>query len=158
MIRGAFVVYENFFKGIGKPKYNFYIIILSSLIIVLFNIILIPLFGLNGAGIAYLISPLAGVFTILVIWKKIFKDPLIEVFKYYFAPLLISYLILLVGLWIKKIGNFEVTWISLLIQAFTFFIIQVGILVLYYFQFTKYEIIQTIITYFGKAFLNFKGK
>ena len=97
MIRGAFPIYEYLFKGIGKPIYNMYIIIASSLIIVILDFMLIPVLGLNGAGIAYLLSPVAGIVAIIFIWLKLLKAPLSEPFRIYLVPLLISYFILAIS-------------------------------------------------------------
>jgi O-antigen/teichoic acid export membrane protein len=137
MIRGAFPVYENLFKGIGRPEINMYIVIGSSLIIVISDFLLIPHLGLNGAGIAYLLSPLAGVAAILFIWKKILMAPINEIFRNYLMPLLISYFLLLFAFIIKKSFYQEPSWTSIIIQSALFGIIQVLIILAYFRLFAR---------------------
>lgn len=132
MIRGAFPIYENLFKGIGKPKYNMYIIIASSLIIVVLDLLLIPKMGINGAGIAYLLSPLAGVVTIIIIWRKLLNEKLIEPFKMYVIPLVLSYSFLLLAFYLKAIMNLSPSWFILIGELIIFTMIQIVLIGLYY--------------------------
>jgi O-antigen/teichoic acid export membrane protein len=132
MIRGAFPVYENLFKGIGKPVYNMYIIIASSLIIVLVDFLLIPRLGLNGAGIAYLVSPLAGVAAIILIWKRLLNESLTEPLKQYLIPLLISFIMVAVSFLIKSKLNISASWVNVFFQVLCFSIVLSLILIGYY--------------------------
>jgi O-antigen/teichoic acid export membrane protein len=132
MIRGAFPIYENLFKGIGKPIYNLYIILLSSFIIVVMDLILIPIIGLNGAGIAYIVSPIAGVITLLLVWKKLLREDIKGPFKFYFIPLIISYILLLFSLLVKRWLHLSPSWIGIILQIIIFGILQVLLLVSYY--------------------------
>jgi O-antigen/teichoic acid export membrane protein len=132
MIRGAFPIYENLFKGIGKPIYNMYIIIASSLIIVILDFILIPVLGLNGAGVAYLVSPLAGIVAIVFIWRKLLKASISEPIKIYLIPLLISYFILAISFLIKGKSTLPPSWLKIIIQAIVFLVFQVFLLFGYF--------------------------
>ena len=120
MVRGAFPIYENLFKGIGKPKYNLYVIIGSSSIIVILDLILIPMLGLKGAGIAYLISPIIGVLTIYLIYKKIFKESIIEPVILYVLPLIIGYLCLMFFFYINTFIKFKPSWILIICKSIIF--------------------------------------
>lgn len=154
MIRGAFPVYENLFKGIGRPELNLYIVIASSLIIVILDFLLIPHMGLNGAGIAYLLSPLAGVVAILFIWKKILVAPLWEPFKNYFLPLLLSVCMFSIAFLLKRKMNINPSWPSLILESFTFAFLQALVILSYFRIFApdvwrsilnlKYSVLNTI--------------
>jgi len=132
MIRGAFPVYENLFKGIGKPVYNMYIVIASSLIIVALDFLLIPKLGLNGAGIAYLVSPLAGVGAIILIWRRILNESLLEPLKKYLIPLVLSFSLLGLSFLIKTRFEISQSWAHILFQALAFSITLSAVLMGYY--------------------------
>ena len=132
MIRGAFPIYEYLFKGIGKPIYNMYIIIASSLIIVILDFMLIPVLGLNGAGIAYLLSPVAGIVAIIFIWLKLLKAPLSEPFRIYLVPLLISYFILAISFLVKRRIYFPPSWLIIILQMVIFLVLQISMLFGYF--------------------------
>ena len=76
IIRGAFLPYDSLFKGLGYPKYIFIITLASSLCIFIFDLVAIPLFGINGVGLSYVISSLVGVAAIIFIFKKILFIPM----------------------------------------------------------------------------------
>jgi len=137
MIRGAFPVYENLFKGIGKPVNNMYITIASSLIIVILDFLLIPRLGLNGAGLAYLISPIVGVFAIIYIWKRILKTSLDGPFKDYLMPLILSYALLAIFFFIKTRINIEPSWTNIIFQVLGFVIIQALMIFTYFRLFSR---------------------
>lgn len=132
MIRGAFPVYESLFKGIGKPVFNMYIVIASSLIIVVLDFLLIPKLGLNGAGIAYLVSPLAGVSAIILIWRKILNESLLEPLKKYLIPLVLSFSLLGMSFLIKTRFEISQSWAHILFQALAFSITLSAVLMGYY--------------------------
>lgn len=132
MIRGAFPVYENLFKGIGRPEMNMYIVICSSLIIVTMDFLLIPHLGLSGAGIAYLLSPLAGVAAIIFIWKRIIISPLHEPFRNYLMPLIISVSMLGVAFVVKNKLNINTSWSSVILESFSFAVLQILVILGYF--------------------------
>jgi O-antigen/teichoic acid export membrane protein len=144
MIRGAFPVYENLFKGIGKPVYNMYITIASSLIIVILDFLLIPRLGLDGAGLAYLISPIVGIFVIIYIWKRILKTSLNGPFKDYLMPLILSYALLAIFFFIKGKMNIEPSWSTIILQALGFVIIQV-LMIFIYFKIFSHQSWETVL-------------
>jgi len=144
MIRGAFPVYENLFKGIGKPSYNMYITIASSLIIVVLDFLLIPHLGLEGAGLAYLISPIVGIFVIIYIWKRILKTSLNGPFKDYLMPLILSYALLAIFFFIKSTMNIEPSWPNIILQALGFVIIQ-ALLIFIYFKIFSHQSWETVL-------------
>ena len=50
VIRGAFLPYDSLFKGLGQPKYIFVVTLASSLCILIFDLIAIPIWGIRGVG------------------------------------------------------------------------------------------------------------
>lgn len=137
MIRGAFPVYQNLFKGIGKPVYNLYITIASSLTIVILDFILIPQLGLKGAGIAYLLSPLVGVVAIYFIYHKTFKESIRQPIFLLLVPLIIGYFTLLVGFNLKGYLNFQIGWASMIFTSVVFALLLGILLILYFNRFSK---------------------
>jgi O-antigen/teichoic acid export membrane protein len=134
MIRGAAPVYMNLFKGIGKPVYNLYAIISSSLIIVILNFILIPIYGINGAGIAYLFSPLPMFLIFYLIYTRMFNESAKEAIVLFVVPLLLGYSLLTLGLMIKSRVELPINWISLFSQL----ILYTSIFsIMLFFYFTK---------------------
>ena len=109
-----------------------YIIIASSLIILILDFILIPVLGLNGAGVAYLVSPLAGIVAIIFIWRKLLRTPLSEPIKIYLIPLLISYFILTISFLIKGKSTLPLSWLIIIIRAIIFLVFQVSLLFGYF--------------------------
>jgi O-antigen/teichoic acid export membrane protein len=132
MIRGAFPVYENLFKGIGRPEINMYIIIVSSLIIVIVDFLLIPRMGLGGAGIAYLLSPLAGIAAIVSVWKKILVAPLYEPFRNYLIPLLISISLLFSAFLLKTKVTLNPSWALIFFESLAFALLQISLILGYF--------------------------
>ena len=140
MIRGAFPVYQNLFKGINKPVYNLYIIIASSLTILILDFILIPQFGLKGAGIAYLLSPLAGVVTIYFIYTKLFKESIRQPLLLLLVPLLIGYITFILGFYFKTYLNYQIGWVSMILTSVVFPLLLGGLLIIYFNRFSKKHI------------------
>ena len=56
IFRGAFIPYFGLLGGLGKPQYISYISIAVGLTSLTVNLILIPMFGLSGAGYAYIVE------------------------------------------------------------------------------------------------------
>ena len=137
IIRGAFPIYQNLFKGIGKPKYNLYIITASSLTIVILDLILIPKLGLKGAGIAYLLSPLVGVVTIYFIYIKLFKESIRQPVLLLLVSLLIGYITLILGFYLKAYLNYQIAWLSMILTSVVFASLLVGLLILYLTRFSE---------------------
>jgi O-antigen/teichoic acid export membrane protein len=74
IFRGAFVPYHGLFQGLGKPQYLTVIYLGSGLTILGLNLLLIPAFGLAGAGYAYLIALAWGFSGLLYAWKWIKQE------------------------------------------------------------------------------------
>jgi O-antigen/teichoic acid export membrane protein len=130
MIRGSFSIYENVFKGIGKPRFNFYIVLVSSAILLSLNAILIPRFGLKGAGIAYLFSPLPGLFAIFYIYRHILKETYKKLIYDFFAPLVIGYGIIAISIYLKNNLIYKANWVNLIGISFAYGLIITSILLL----------------------------
>lgn len=102
MIRGAFLAYDALLKGLGYPRVIFFVTLASSLMIFFIDLIMIPFFGLNGVGFAYIISPVVGIITIIWIFRRLLDLNM----KYFWMELVIPYLLgagtLFLGLWIRS--------------------------------------------------------
>jgi O-antigen/teichoic acid export membrane protein len=73
IIRGPFMVYESLFRGLGKPSYILVITILVATVVVAADLVLIPRYGLRGAGIAFCLTPLIGVGVVIFAWFRFLK-------------------------------------------------------------------------------------
>lgn len=56
IFRGAFIPYSGLLGGLGKPQYISYISLAVGLTSLTVNLLLIPIFGLSGAGYAYIVE------------------------------------------------------------------------------------------------------
>ena len=117
IIRGAFLPYESLLKGLGFPKYIMYITVVSSLLILVLDVTLIPLLGLNGLGFAYVLSSLVGVFVIYIIWKKFIKRSLCLALKLFMLPYVSMIFILFLFLFVRNSICFEVNIYSFLLET-----------------------------------------
>lgn len=133
IIRGAFIPYQALFQGIGKPKYLLNITILSTLTVIIGDLILIPKYGINGAAYALLIAPVWGVVTIFWIFKNILllKNALSEI-VILFLPFFVGVLDLFLIYKFKYFFKFnELNWLYFLISSFfIFFIVLISLVVL----------------------------
>ena len=102
IIRGAFLAYDALLKGLGYPRIIFLITLFSSLMIVGIDVALIPIWGLNGAGFAYIVSPVVGIITIIWIFKRILQLDMLYFFTEIIIPYLIGLIILFAGVWIRS--------------------------------------------------------
>ncbi len=118
IIRGAFPPYETLFRGLGKPQYYLAVITLSSLTILLADLILIPTYGLTGAGVAYCISPVWGLAAIAFCWKRLLKmprwEPLLAAIG---GPVLIASVLLGVFFVVKPRLGWQPSWLGLAVQG-----------------------------------------
>jgi len=71
IVRGAFVPYAELFKGLGKPQYLTILFFATSMTGLSLNLILIPKFGLAGAGYCYLATISWGFLAIIFAWKRV---------------------------------------------------------------------------------------
>lgn len=78
MVRGAFIPYDSLFKGIGKPKYLSLLYMLTGMTSLITNLLLIPKFGLRGAGYSYLFTLFWGFLTIVFAWTRVLKEKTIK--------------------------------------------------------------------------------
>ena len=90
IVRGSFLPYEPLLKGIGKPQYVMIITGASSLIILIFDLFMIPRYGINGVGIAYIVSSFVGIATVILIWKKLIKGSYRQLMLKLGVPFIIS--------------------------------------------------------------------
>lgn len=71
IVRGGFVTYVALFQGMGKPQLLATLSVCTSVTSLLLNVILIPKFGLMGAGYCYLGTTIWGFFAIGFAWKRL---------------------------------------------------------------------------------------
>lgn len=104
IIRGAFVTYEALFKGINRPQYITVLAFIVGSTSLGLNLILIPRFGLAGAGYSYCINAIWGVITVLLTWKYVLHcksfSPLVRVVL---APVLLALICVALGFELKSI-------------------------------------------------------
>jgi O-antigen/teichoic acid export membrane protein len=74
LVRGAFLPYESLFRGIGRPQYYLFLVVLTSSTIVLLDLLLIPAYGLAGAGYSLCASPLWGLLAIVLTWRLLLRQ------------------------------------------------------------------------------------
>ncbi|MCK5560022.1 MAG: flippase, partial [Thermoplasmata archaeon] len=73
VFRGAFTSVGPAFGSIGKPGYTLHIVSIITVINVCLNIILIPLYGINGAAVATSFSFILGTCVGIYLLKKLLK-------------------------------------------------------------------------------------
>jgi O-antigen/teichoic acid export membrane protein len=71
IVRGAFVPYMELFKGLGKPQYLSILFFATGMTSLFVNLLLIPKFGLAGAGYCYLATVFWGFASIVFTWKHL---------------------------------------------------------------------------------------
>jgi len=127
LVRGAFLPYESLFKGIGKPQYYLLLIILTSATIIAIDLILIPIYGLAGAGYSLCISPIWGFASIVFVWRVIFKErSLLPLVKVLLLPICIGGGCLVLSIVLGNqfppvIGWFHLGFLGTVIMLFTGF-------------------------------------
>jgi O-antigen/teichoic acid export membrane protein len=113
MVRGAFIPYESLFRGLGKPEYVTKLIVLTSLTSLVANVILIPKFGLRGAGYSYCITPLWGILTIFITWRKVLRMPkIMPVVRIVLVPLLLGFANIYLALRIRDWLGVPENWVE----------------------------------------------
>ena len=71
IVRGAFVPYVNLFGGGGKPQYQAAANLAIGLTSLALNLLLIPRFGLAGAGYSYVATTVWGFAAVVFAWKGV---------------------------------------------------------------------------------------
>lgn len=98
MVRGAFIVYQELFKGVNKPQYVTAISFCVGITSLLLNFILIPKYGLNGAGYSYCATTVWGFVAMFFTWKYFLeKGPWRILFRIFVMPLAIGCIAILMG-------------------------------------------------------------
>ena len=129
--RGAFVPYDSLFKGIGKPKYLTLLYLLTGITSLATNLLLIPKFGLAGAGYSYLITLVWGFITVILTWIKIFDESTIKpLLRAVCAPIIEGLLLLPILSFVNNaIG--DIGWIkifgTMLLFMLVVFLVLVGL-------------------------------
>jgi O-antigen/teichoic acid export membrane protein len=110
IIRGAFIPYEMLFKGMGRPEYVTLVFVGSGLTGLIANSILIPAFGLSGAGYAYAITPIWGVLALYFASKNFLRLPDMRALGRVLAvPLGVGLVVLGVMFYVHRLLEFD-TW------------------------------------------------
>lgn len=113
MVRGAFQPYMALFRGQGKPKFVLVVTLLSSVTIIIANFVLIPRFGLAGAGYSYCLSAFWGVAAILFTWRRLLgQSDLIELARMLLLPLLIGTACIIGGFALRNSWPNTLSWIG----------------------------------------------
>ena len=125
IVRGAFLSYDVLFKGLGYPRYNLYCTLASSVCIFVIDIIMIPLFGLKGAGISYVVSSSVGVVAVLLVFRRFLHISMKLFWRDVVVPYCISILLLTFFLYLKShFFNYRCGWGVFLASSALIFIIN----------------------------------
>ena len=123
LVRGAFMPYDSLFRGIGKPQYLTILFTITGSTSFILNLILIPRFGLAGAGYCYLATLIWGFVTIIFTCKKILKmtslQPLIRAV---ILPIIVGFIALIIVMVLKTQCD-ELGWIGFFAMGAAFVII-----------------------------------
>jgi O-antigen/teichoic acid export membrane protein len=122
LVRGAFLPYEALFRGLGKPQYYLVVVALASGTVLLTDLILIPRFGLAGAGYAYCLAPIWGFASICFVWFRILKmRNLPQLMTLVFGRMLIGLAVLAGCYWLHSLVDPVPTWIGLVLWGTALF-------------------------------------
>ena len=125
VIRGASLAYDALFKGLGYPKYIFYYTLTSSLSIFLVDIISIPLWGINGIGLSYIISFSIDIVVILFVFKRLLIIPMLVFWRDLVVPYAIAMIVLVFGLLLRSKDFWpHAKWYSFLVISATLFVLN----------------------------------
>lgn len=75
IVRGAFVPYDALFRGLGKPQFMTLVFSASALTSLVLNLVLIPIYGLSGAGYCYVATTVWGFLALGFAWRKVLEVP-----------------------------------------------------------------------------------
>ncbi len=130
VVRGAFIPYQELFRGIGKPQYHLVITILSSATILIADLILIPAHGLAGAGYAFCLSPVWGIACIFFVYRRIFHMKSLEsLIRLVFIPMITGFGCMGFSFWLRTLLSDEIGWKMLIFMAGNITAITAGVLV-----------------------------
>lgn len=130
IISGSFASYATLFNGLGKAKYMTIVLLLIGSFSLIANFILIKLYGFEGLGYAYWITPIIGASTLVYAWSSVLNQKDIKpLIKIYFIPSIILYILLFVFMQIKNLFIID-NWITLLLVIVAMIVIQLIILTL----------------------------
>lgn len=131
MVRGAFISYEVLFKGIGKPQYIAKLIVLTAVTSLLVNLLLIPPYGLSGAGYCYCITPIWGFCTLYYTWKYILiNNSLLTLYRIVGLPILSGLITLIVIGYIRHSLFSFIGWNAMIFLAISASILAASLAVL----------------------------
>lgn len=132
IVRGAFLPYQSLFRGMGKPQYYLILVICTSMTIVLADLILIPMYGLAGAGYSFCISPLWGFAAILFTWYSLFKkNQFRPLLRFIFVPIFLSFLMLGISFWMRTWFPENLSWPGLILVGGILFTLNTTVIVGY---------------------------
>ena len=132
LVRGAFLPYEALFRGLGKPQYYVVVVALASATVLLTDLILIPRFGLAGAGYAYCLAPIWGFASICFVWFRILKmRNLPQLMTLVFGRMLVGLAALAGCYWLHSFVDPVPTWTGLVLWGTALFIGTALVLIAY---------------------------
>ena len=120
IVRGAFVPYMELFKGLGKPQYLSILFFTTGITSLSVNLLLIPKFGLAGAGYCYLATVFWGFASILFTWKHLIKmASLRPLLRAIIIPIALGLIILVLAAVIRT-NMQEPGWISFIALSMSY--------------------------------------
>ncbi|PCJ57485.1 MAG: hypothetical protein COA79_15755 [Planctomycetota bacterium] len=119
ILRGGFISYQAVLQGLGKPKYIFYIALVSSATVLIGDIVLIPMFGLRGAAYALLFAPIWGIIALYLTMSKILKiDKPERLMCLFLVPCLVGLLDMILLFFLRNSYFADTGWIGFLFFSF----------------------------------------
>jgi O-antigen/teichoic acid export membrane protein len=100
LVRGAFVPFQYLWRGLGLPKYNTVLYSVSGIASLVTSALLIPIYGLDGAGYCHAVTMFLGFGAIVFTWKKVFHEIHL---RSLFRPIGLPIIMGIVGLFISGI-------------------------------------------------------
>ncbi|MBN1346438.1 MAG: oligosaccharide flippase family protein [Phycisphaerae bacterium] len=120
ILRGAFLPYESLFRGIGKPQYYLALTVLTSGTLLGTSAILIPVYGLTGAGYSFCLSPAWGLVAIALTWRCVLRQRgLGGPARFVGVPLCLGVLCLCLSLWLRMQWPLPLGTVQLIALAVT---------------------------------------
>ena len=111
-------------NGIDKPRYSFYVTLISAILNIILNIVLIPVFGVTGAAAAMLLTMLINAGLAYAFLKAVVTVPLeLRSIGYMIGSSMVMACVVIVSTSYVKIQDFTNLFTIVLMGAFVYFII-----------------------------------
>ena len=114
LFRGAALAYQPFIRGIGKPHVLTVLMAISAVASLALNLVLIPRWGLVGAGYSYCLSVLWVSGMVFYAWRSLLRmSSLLPLLRAFVIPLLVGVCCLALTWYVRSL-IVEVGWANLI--------------------------------------------